>query len=129
MISEMNNVHELFCQNMTEFLQPDIDGSLDFPLNPITIESLEKYLKTFYKPSLDIEQISSIWDPFLTNKKAMETVTVTDEIWEYAIKAAIISFLIFTSMFHQRFKKYRFPESTLELLQQFYLQTESIAQD
>jgi hypothetical protein len=69
MISEMNNVHESFHQNMTEFLQTDIDGSLDFSLNPITIESLEKYLKTFYKPQVDIEQISSIWDQLLTNKK------------------------------------------------------------
>ncbi len=43
MISKMNNVHELFRQNMTEFLQTDIDGSLYFLLNPITIESLEKY--------------------------------------------------------------------------------------
>ncbi len=32
-------------------------------------------------------------------------------------------------MFHQRFMEFRFLESTLELLQQFYLQTESIAQD
>ncbi len=69
MISEMNNVHESFHQNMTEFLQTDIDGSLDFSLNPITIESLfEKYLKTFCKPPVDIEQISSIWDLLLTNK-------------------------------------------------------------
>jgi hypothetical protein len=78
MITEMNNVHELFHQNMTEFYQTDIDGSLDFLLNPITIESLEEYLKTFYKPPLDIEQISSIWDQLLTDKKAMETVT--DEV-------------------------------------------------
>jgi hypothetical protein len=30
MISEMNNVDDLFRQNMTEFLQTDIDGSVDF---------------------------------------------------------------------------------------------------
>ncbi len=30
MILEMNNVDDLFCQNMTEFLQSDIDGSVDF---------------------------------------------------------------------------------------------------
>ncbi len=58
MITEMNNLHELFRQNMTGFLQTDIDGSLDFLMNPITIESLEKYLKTFYMPPLDIDQIS-----------------------------------------------------------------------
>ncbi len=37
MISEMNNVNELFHQNMTEFLQTDIDGSVDYSLNAITI--------------------------------------------------------------------------------------------
>jgi hypothetical protein len=55
MISEMNNVHELFCQNMTEFPQTDIDGSLILLLNAITINSLKKNLKTFYMPPLDIE--------------------------------------------------------------------------
>jgi hypothetical protein len=29
-ILEMNNVNEIFRQNMTEFLQTDIDGSVDF---------------------------------------------------------------------------------------------------
>ncbi len=54
MISEMNNVDDLFSQNMTKFLQTDIDGSFDFLLNAIAIQSLEKYLKTFYMPPLDI---------------------------------------------------------------------------
>jgi hypothetical protein len=65
MISEMNNVDDLFCQNMTEFLQTDIDKSFDFLLNAMAIQSLEKYLKTFYTPLLDIDQISSIWDQIL----------------------------------------------------------------
>ncbi len=43
----LDNVDELICQNLTEFLQADIDGSVDFLLNPITIQLLEKYLKTF----------------------------------------------------------------------------------
>jgi hypothetical protein len=55
--------------------------------------------------------------------------TVTDDVWGFAIDATIILFSIFTSMFHQHFKKYRFLESTLKLLQQFYLQMESILQD
>jgi hypothetical protein len=41
MISEKNNVDDLFRQNMTEFLQTDIDGSFDFSFNAITIQSLE----------------------------------------------------------------------------------------
>jgi hypothetical protein len=127
MISEMNNVNDLFHQNMTEFLQTDIDGSLDFSLNAITIQSLEKYLKTFYMPPLDIAQISSIWDQILCYQRTM--ITVAEELWECARKVSIIPFSIFMSMFHQRFMEHRFLESTLELLQQFYLQVESIAHD
>jgi hypothetical protein len=127
MILEMNNVNELFRQNMTEFLQTDIDGSVDFLLNAITIESLDKYLKTFYTPLLDIDQISSIWNQILPNPKT--SYTVIEEVWEFASKATIIPFSIFTSMFHQRFAEHRFLESTLELLLQFYLQVKSIAHD
>jgi hypothetical protein len=53
--------------------------------------------------------------------------TVAEEVWEFAKKVTIIPFSIFTSMLHQRFLEHRFLESTLELLQQFYLQVESIA--
>jgi hypothetical protein len=56
-------------------------------------------------------------------------VTVAEEVWEFARKGTIIPFSIFTSMFHQRFTEHRFLESTLELLQQFYLQVESIVLD
>ncbi len=69
MISEKNNVDELFCQNMTEFLQTDIDGSLDFSLSATTIHSIEKYLETFYTLPLDIDGKSSIWDQILIQKK------------------------------------------------------------
>jgi hypothetical protein len=127
MILETNNVNELFCQNITEFLQTDIDGSVDFLLNSITIQSLDKYLKTFYTPPLDIDQISSIWDQILPNPKTIHAII--EEVWEFARKATIIPFSIFTSMFHQRFTEHRFLESTLELLQQFYLQVKSIAHD
>jgi hypothetical protein len=127
MISEMNNVDDLFHQNMTEFLLTNIDGSVDFLLNAITIESLEKYLKTFYTPPLVIDQISSFWDQILCNPKTM--VTVAEEVWECARKVSTITFSIFMSMFHQRFMEHRFLESTLELLQQFYMQVESIAHD
>ena len=73
-ISEMKNVDDSFHQNMIEFLQTDIDGSVDFLLNAITIESLDKYLKTFYMPPLDIDQISSIWNQILPNPKTNNNV-------------------------------------------------------
>ncbi len=77
---------------------------------------------------MDIDQISFIWDQILANQKTRKTVT--EEVWEFASKATIIPFSIFMSMFHRRFTEHRFLESTLELLlQQFYLQVESIAHD
>jgi hypothetical protein len=78
-------------------------------------------------PPLDIDQISSIWDQILPNPKTNDNVI--EEVWEIARKAIIIPVSIFTSMFHQCFAEHRFLESTLELLQQFYLQVESIAHD
>jgi hypothetical protein len=124
-----DNDNEAFHQNLTEFVQTDINGSIDFSLNAITIQSLEKYLKTFYTLSLNIDQISCIWDQILPYPKTRDNVI--EEVWEIARKATIIPYLIFTSIFHhhQFFVEHRFLESTLELLHQFYLQVESIAHD
>ncbi len=78
-------------------------------------------------PPLDIDQISFIWDQILHNPKTM--VTVAEEVWDCARKVSIIPFSIFMSIFHQHFTEQRFLESTLELLQKFYIQVESIAYD
>jgi hypothetical protein len=92
-----------------------------------TIYSIEKILESFYTPPLDIDGISSIWDQILMDYK--RRMDVAEELWEFARKASIIPFSIFTSMFHQRFTEHRFFESTLELLQQFYIQVEYVEQD
>ncbi len=76
---------------------------------------------------MDIYGISSIWDQNIQTDKT--TINVADELWEFAGKASIIPFSIFRSMLHQHFKERRFCESTLELLQQFYIQVESLAHD
>jgi hypothetical protein len=123
----LDNVDKLFWWNSAEFLQTGIDGSIYFSLNAINIQSLEKCLKTFYTPPLDIDQISSIWDQILLNPKTRDNVV--EEVWKIARKATIFLFSIFTLKFHQCLAEHRFLESTLELLQQFYLQVESIALD
>jgi hypothetical protein len=60
-----------FRQSMIEFLQTDIDRSLvlEFPLNPVITDQLEKYLKTFYTPPLDTIKISFTWDQHLQHHK------------------------------------------------------------
>jgi hypothetical protein len=78
-------------------------------------------------PPLDIDQKSSIWDQLLPNDKAIDIVT--EEVWEFASKAKNYSFFNLHINVSSRFTEHRFLESTLELLQQFYLQTKSIAHD
>jgi hypothetical protein len=41
-----------------------------------------------------------------------------------AREATIVPFLVFMNLFHQRFTRHRFLESTLEMLQQFYIAIE-----
>jgi hypothetical protein len=98
MVSEMNNVNDLFHQNMTEFPQTDIDGSVIFVLNAITIESLDKYLKTFIRLHWTLIKYLPFGIKFFSIQKT--SYTVIEEVWEFASKATIIPFSIFTSMFH-----------------------------
>jgi hypothetical protein len=52
--------------------------------------------------------------------------TVVGAINKIATSATTIPLSLFTLMMHQCFKKHTFFESTLELLQQFYLQAVSV---
>jgi hypothetical protein len=47
------------------------------------------------------------------------------EIVDIALLATQIPLSIFTNIFHQRFEKHSMLESTLEILQQFYIQMET----
>ncbi len=48
-----------------------------------------------------------------------------DDIVDIALFATQIPLSIFTNLFHQRFQKHPMLESTLEILQQFYIQVET----
>jgi hypothetical protein len=48
-----------------------------------------------------------------------------DEIVDIALFATQIPLSRFTNLFHQRFEKHSMLESTLEILQQFYIQVET----
>jgi hypothetical protein len=59
----------------------------------------------------------------LFNKKSKDHFI--DEIVNIALFATQIPLSIFTHLFHQRFEKHSTLESTLEILQQFYIQVET----
>jgi len=46
-------------------------------------------------------------------------------VLEIAVSTATIPLFIFTNLFHQRFSKHYYLESTLEILQQFYIKMHS----
>jgi hypothetical protein len=77
------------------------------------------YLSSIF-PKESCSQRPSYFNQFL----ATQTKPVSEMLSFLAKKAneaTVLPLLIFTNLFHQRFPKHRFLESTLELLQQFYI--------
>jgi hypothetical protein len=68
------------------------------------------------------QQISYFDQNFSTTNKD------SNEIFSFlegkAKEATIVPFSVFLNLFHQRFNRHRFLESTLEILQQFYIAVE-----
>ena len=117
-------LHELFCKSMIEFLQTDINQYSSYLVDQVILDKLQKFLRVMSSLSLDAQQISNSFDRHLKDEEAMNTVV--GAINKIATSATTIPLSLFTSMMHQRFKKHTFFESTLELLQQFYLQAVSV---
>jgi hypothetical protein len=68
-----------------------------------------------------------MFDHHLLNAKSKDHFI--DEIVDIALSATQIPLSIFTNIFHQRFENNSMMESTLEILQQFYIQKETEPDD
>ncbi len=68
-----------------------------------------------------------MFDQHLLNEKSKDYFI--DEIVDIALIETQIPLSIFTIFFHQRFEKHSMLESTLEILQQFYIQLETEPDD
>jgi hypothetical protein len=68
-----------------------------------------------------------MFDQHLLNEKGKHHFI--DEIVDIALFATQIPLSIFTNLFHQRFEKHSMLESTLEILQQFYIQKKTEPDD
>jgi hypothetical protein len=66
-----------------------------------------------------ISYFDQIFSP--TNKESNEIFSFLEG---KAREATIVPFSVFSNLFHQRFNWHRYLESTLEILQQFYISTE-----
>jgi hypothetical protein len=110
---------QTFWNSLIEFLCTDLDGNLSSTLNPLTASKLDHYLSILLEGFSETGNKGKIFDQHLLNEKSKDHFI--NEIVDIALFATQIPLSIFTNLFHQRFEKHSMLESTLEILQQFYI--------
>ena len=102
---------------LVSFLQTDPDGAASFVLDARSARLIEEFLKnTFRSLTMGTEKGYFFDEVIETNADS-----VVSSIFVIAKEATKIPLAIFTDLFHHRFKRKPYLESTLELLQQFYI--------
>ncbi len=117
------SLHRTFWESLIEFLHTDLDGNLSSTLNSLTASRLDHYLSRLFEGLSETANKGKIFDEHLLNEKSKDHII--DKIVDIALFATQIPPSIFTNLFHQRFEKHSMLESTLEILQQFYIQVET----
>ena len=102
---------------LISFLQTDPDGAASFVLDARSARLIEEFLKNTFRSLTMGTEKGYFFD------KVIETNadSVVSSIFDIAKEATKIPLAIFTDLFHHRFKKKPYLESTLELLRQFYI--------
>jgi hypothetical protein len=112
---------------LIEFLCTDLDGNLSFTLNPLTASKLDHFLLTLPEGLSETANEDKVLDQHVLNEKRKHCLI--NEIVDIALSATQIPLSILTNLFHKRFQKHSMLESTLEILQQFYIQMETVPHD
>jgi hypothetical protein len=92
-------------------------------LNPLTASKLDQYLSSLQEGLSKTANKGKIFDQQMLHQKSK--IQFIDEIVDIALFATQIPLSVFTNLFKQRFEKHSMLESTLEILQQFYIQMET----
>jgi hypothetical protein len=96
-------------------------------LNPLTASKLDHFLSNFFKGLSETANKGEVFDQHVWNVQSKHRLI--DEVVDIALSATKIPLSIFTNSFHKRFEKHSIMESTLEILQQFYIQMETEPHD
>jgi hypothetical protein len=96
-------------------------------LNPLTASKLDHHLSRLLEGLSGTANKGKIFDQHMLNEKSKHQFI--KDIGDIALFATQIPLSIFTNLFHQRFEKHSILESTLEILQQFYIQMETQPDD
>jgi hypothetical protein len=117
------SLYRTFRNTLNKFLHTDSDGNLCSILNPLTASKLDHYLSRLQEGLSETANKGKIFDQQMLNQKIKHHFI--EDIGDIALFATQIPLSIFTNIFHQRFEKKSMLESTLEILQQFYIQMKS----
>ncbi len=117
------SLHQTFQNSLIEFLRTNLDGNLSSTLNPLIASRLDQYLSSLQEGLSETANKGKFFDQQMMHQKSKDHFIA--EIACIALFATQIPLSIFTNLFHQRFEKHSMLESTLEILQQFYIQVET----
>jgi hypothetical protein len=92
-------------------------------LNPFTAYKLDHFLSTLPEGLSETANKGKVFDQHVWNEKSKHCLI--DEVVDIELSATQIPLSIFTNLFHKRFEKLSMFKSTLEILQQFYIQMET----
>jgi hypothetical protein len=112
-----------YCNSLRSFLQTDVKGLVSFHSFDSLHDDIDIHINNLVHGEMTATQKSIILiKNFCTTNKD------TNEIFSFvggkARESTIVPFSVFLNLFHQRFNWHRFLESTLEILQQFYISIE-----
>jgi hypothetical protein len=96
-------------------------------LNPLTASKLDYYLSRLFEGLSETANKGEFFDEHLLNEESKDYFIA--EIACIALLATQIPLSIFTNLFKQKFEKHSMLESTLEILQQFYIQVETQSEE
>ncbi len=102
---------------LLSFLWTDPDGSVSFVLDKTTDGRIDEFLKNTFQAKKGTEK-GYFFDQFMDTN----TDSIVSSICDIPKKATKIPLAIFMDLFHFHFKKKPYLESTLEILQQFYIE-------
>jgi hypothetical protein len=106
------SLRQTFWESLIQFLCTDLDGNLSSTLNPLPTSRLNQYLSGLQGGLSETANKGKIFDQQMLHQKSKQ-----------------IPLSIFINLFRQRFEKHSMLESTLEILQQFYIQVETQSEE
>jgi hypothetical protein len=119
----MSGLEKTYRKTLSTFLQTDIRGLLTFRMEKHRHSETCNYVSSIFLEDIAKSEKAKFFDQFLAipSDKSSDMISF---IKKKANKAMVVPLSVFTNLLHQRYPKHRYLESTLELLQQFYIAIE-----